>query len=199
VIFDNAGTVVERYVYDPFGQATVLTPDWAQVTSSLFGWQHLHQGLRFESVTGLYHNRAREYSPTIMRFVSGDPIWGVNLYVGYGNGPGNAVDPSGEWFWVAAGGVIGAVVGGERRVPGLDRRFADYPVVGQDCPGPRQWHLGSPLGASGVERNWGCRHVFVRSRRGWESGRLLASAPKASLKPFDTARRRHVLAARSSS
>ena len=26
-LFDNAGNVVERYVYDPFGQATVLDAD----------------------------------------------------------------------------------------------------------------------------------------------------------------------------
>jgi hypothetical protein len=37
----------------------------------------------------------REYSPILMRFISGDPVWGVNLYAAYGNGPGNAVDPGG--------------------------------------------------------------------------------------------------------
>jgi RHS repeat-associated protein len=97
-IFDNAGTVVERYVYDPFGQATLLTPDWEQQANSSFGWQHLHQGLRFESAIGLYDSRARWYSATQMRFISGDPVWGVNLYVGYGNNPTGAIDPGGLWW-----------------------------------------------------------------------------------------------------
>ena len=29
-IFDNAGNVVERYIYDPLGQVTVLDADWTE-------------------------------------------------------------------------------------------------------------------------------------------------------------------------
>jgi RHS repeat-associated protein len=98
-IFDNSGHVVERYVYDPFGVVTVLTPNWVPLPGTLFDWNNYHQGLRFEALTGLYHNRAREYSPTLMRFVAVDPIGFAggytNLYVYVGNGPTNAMDPSG--------------------------------------------------------------------------------------------------------
>ena len=37
-------TVVERYITDPYGQPTVLAPDWTTRVSSLFAWNYLHQG-----------------------------------------------------------------------------------------------------------------------------------------------------------
>jgi len=38
-IYDNAGTVVERYVYDPFGSVTVLDADWSDhAGNTLTGW-----------------------------------------------------------------------------------------------------------------------------------------------------------------
>jgi RHS repeat-associated protein len=83
-LFDNSGNVVERYVYDPFGQATVLDANWNVLTASTFGWLYLHQGGRFDSVSGLYHFRHRDYSPTLGRWISLDPLGydagDVNLY-----------------------------------------------------------------------------------------------------------------------
>ena len=42
-LFDNAGNVVERYIYDPFGQATVLDTDWTERSGgSEYAWHYLH-------------------------------------------------------------------------------------------------------------------------------------------------------------
>jgi hypothetical protein len=51
--FDTSGNVVERNAYDPYGVATILAPDWSERPASLFAWQHLHQGLRLDPLTGL--------------------------------------------------------------------------------------------------------------------------------------------------
>jgi RHS repeat-associated protein len=79
-----------------------LDSSWNPLSGSAFGWLHTHQGLRFEALAGLFDNRARWYSPTLMRFVSNDPIGfgggSTNLYIAYGNGPGNATDSSGFRF-----------------------------------------------------------------------------------------------------
>jgi hypothetical protein len=43
-LVDTSGNVQERYVYDPYGSVTILTPSWATRNSSSFGWVFLHQG-----------------------------------------------------------------------------------------------------------------------------------------------------------
>jgi RHS repeat-associated protein len=102
--FDNAGNVVERYAYDPFGQVTVLDAGWNVLATSAFGWVHLHQGGRFDATSGLYHFRHRDYSPTLGRWTSLDLIrylaGDVSLYRAVGNMPTGRTDPSGlDWVW----------------------------------------------------------------------------------------------------
>jgi len=107
-LFDNAGNVVERYVYDPFGQATILDANWTERAASAFAWVYLHQGGRFDVTSGLYHFRYRDYSSTLGRWTSLDPIrydaGDVNLYRVLGNGLPNRLDPLGLfdlWDWLA--------------------------------------------------------------------------------------------------
>lgn len=95
---NNGGTVQERYVYDPYGTVTYKTGTWGVRASSSYAWVYLHQGGRFDSITGLYHFRYRDYSATLGRWVSTDPLEyadGMNLYLVYGSGPVTYSDPIG--------------------------------------------------------------------------------------------------------
>jgi RHS repeat-associated protein len=99
-IVDATGTVQERYIYDPYGQAAVLAPGWTVRVSSLFNWIYLHQGSRYDRATGLYDFRFREYSPTLGRWMQQDPLGytagDLNLYGFVGNRPNSTVDPTGQ-------------------------------------------------------------------------------------------------------
>ena len=110
-LVNTSGTVVERYVYDPYGTPTVYDGNWSALASSAFAWLYLHQGGRYELQTGLYSFRNREYSPTLGRFVQRDPIGFAagdpNLYRFVGNNPANATDPSG----------LGPILPGQPLVP----------------------------------------------------------------------------------
>ncbi len=106
-LLNNSGAVVERYVYDPFGTATVLNAAWSVIGSSAYAWQHLHQGGKLDAFSGLVHFRNRDYSTSLGRWVSLDPIrfqaGDVNLYRYVGNNAVNALDPLGliVYVWVS--------------------------------------------------------------------------------------------------
>ncbi|WP_406694560.1 RHS repeat-associated core domain-containing protein [Singulisphaera sp. Ch08] len=98
-ITDRTGAVVERYIYDPYGQASVLAANWTPLGSSAYEWVYLHQGGRYDAVSELYSFRHRDYSSTLGRWTSQDPIGFIggdlNLYGYLANGPSNRLDPSG--------------------------------------------------------------------------------------------------------
>ncbi|MBI4356251.1 MAG: hypothetical protein HY597_07405 [Candidatus Omnitrophica bacterium] len=60
-----AGEVVESYTYDPYGQPTPAV--------SAVGNPYRFTGRWYDEATGLYHARARTYSPTLGRFLQRDP------------------------------------------------------------------------------------------------------------------------------
>lgn len=99
-LVDGSGSVVERYAYDPFGSATIYSPDYSTVwTTSLYGQTYLWQGRPLDSGTGLYQFRHREVSAALGRPIQSDPLefgaGDVNFYRWEGNGPTGNVDPSG--------------------------------------------------------------------------------------------------------
>ncbi|CEF48204.1 unnamed protein product [uncultured bacterium] len=100
-LLDGIGAVIERYVYDPFGVVKVLDANWAADADGVsdVGWLYSHQGGRYDPVSGLYYFRNRDYSATLGRFTSLDPILfgggDVNLYRWIGNSPANYIDPLG--------------------------------------------------------------------------------------------------------
>ena len=95
-----SGEVIQRMVYNPYGEVFRLNADWTeQLGAPLVAWQHLFQGLKFTEVTGLGYVRNRDYSPSLGRFIELDPIGfdagDNNWYRFVGNGPVGRVDPWG--------------------------------------------------------------------------------------------------------
>jgi len=94
---DASGAMQERFVYDPYGSVTILSPSWSS-TADAYAWVYLHQGGRYDAASGLYDFRNREYSPTLGRWMQRDPagyVDGSNLYQDERSNPTAFTDPSG--------------------------------------------------------------------------------------------------------
>jgi RHS repeat-associated protein len=67
--------VVQRYTYSPYGTITVLNADWSTPpTGTQPLVNNLYQGMTLDSVTGLYYERYRNYSPSLGTWISQDPL-----------------------------------------------------------------------------------------------------------------------------
>ena len=97
---DNTGTKTGTYTYDPYGQALTNTPDNSSSNFD-YGWLGQHQrGLEHEPGINTIEMGARQYSPTLGRFLRVDPVEGgcANDYsYGYGD-PVNGQDLDGRNF-----------------------------------------------------------------------------------------------------
>ena len=95
---DSAGSDVNRYVYDPYGniisqqEQSGLNNPWKFAAGYL------------DSSTSLYKFGTRYYDPTLGRWTQQDPVGGslgdlnsANRYTYAGDDPVNAVDPSGRF------------------------------------------------------------------------------------------------------
>jgi RHS repeat-associated protein len=99
----SSGSIANRFVYDPYGKATVYDANW-NLQGALIGglgstWSHFFQGGRFDAITGLYDFRNRDYSTTLGRWMEQDPVQyadGDNLYVTDGDNPEDFTDPLGN-------------------------------------------------------------------------------------------------------
>ena len=97
----ETGEVVERYMYDPYGKATVCEEDWTprEDNASAVANDVLYCGYRFDPESGLYHVRHRYYHPTLGRWTSRDGAVyrdGNDLYA-YGHlAAAHMTDPSGQ-------------------------------------------------------------------------------------------------------
>jgi RHS repeat-associated protein len=107
---DGAGGIAARVGYGPYGELLNST----QSLDSPF----LHNGL-FGVITdpnGLNYMRFRWYSPELKRFMNRDAHFGditnvdsLNRFSFVGGSPMMRVDPEGQFWWVAAGALVGAV------------------------------------------------------------------------------------------
>ncbi len=109
----KGGQAEAKFAYGPFGESGAAgSYPWRFTGQRLNGW------------TGLYHFKARAYSPTLGRFLQADPIGygdGPNIYIYVGNDPINSIDPTGEATVVAGcavGGGVGLALGGVTAIPG---------------------------------------------------------------------------------
>ncbi len=103
-LVSSSGAVTERFLYDPYGRLTDASGNAAS-PSTANDWVYLHQGGRLDTTTGLYNFRNRDYSPTLMRWTTNDPLGfgggDTNTYRCEGNGPTGRLDSSGlEWSGV---------------------------------------------------------------------------------------------------
>jgi RHS repeat-associated protein len=91
VMTDEAGAVVWRAVYDPFGKATVDGSSTVEMNVRF-------PGQYFDNETGLHYNYFRYYDPSTGRYLTADPIGlqgGLNTYAYVGGNPLYWTDPSG--------------------------------------------------------------------------------------------------------
>jgi RHS repeat-associated protein len=97
-LVNDAGTVVERYSYTPYGEATVLTPVGIPIPTSAVGNVYTFTGRELDAESGLYHFRARTYAPKLGRFIQRDPagyVDGMDLYEYLRSSPTSKIDPFG--------------------------------------------------------------------------------------------------------
>jgi RHS repeat-associated protein len=105
-VLDTSGNVVERYMYDPYGNVTVLDgttggqTDWAVDADgdSDVSNEILYCGYRYDTETGLYHVRHRMHHPTLGRWMTRDLegyLDGQNLAEYSLSSPPAVVDPLG--------------------------------------------------------------------------------------------------------
>jgi RHS repeat-associated protein len=98
-LVNTSGSVVERYVYDPYGSVTYLNATWGTISSSAYSWIYLYQDGRLDNATALYSFRKRDYSGTLARWLEDDPLsfdaGDSNFYRFVGNDPAANTDSSG--------------------------------------------------------------------------------------------------------
>jgi RHS repeat-associated protein len=112
-VTDTAGTVVERYTYDAYGQRTITDADGTPRTESVLGNEIGFTGRRLDPLTNQYYFRARYYDAAQGRFISRDPLEyvdGMSLYGGYY--VPNGLDPEGKKWWEGYFDAIGYAFGG---------------------------------------------------------------------------------------
>ncbi len=113
LLVNNQATITDRYTYDAWGNITSQTGS----TANPFRWNAAY-GYQYIPATKLYHVGAREYDPSVGRWMQRDPV-GVrggdaNVYSYAGNRPITAKDPSGAYIDTAIdiGWTLGNLIAG---------------------------------------------------------------------------------------
>jgi RHS repeat-associated protein len=96
-ITGQTGTLVYRYVYDPYGSVVSLDPStWTYSGPGTTYWLYLFQGMRVDGT--MYFSQSRWYDPALGRWNRQDPagyVDGMNLYKAYSDNAATKVDYSG--------------------------------------------------------------------------------------------------------
>jgi len=116
-IYNSAGTLVARYIYDAWGGIiSIQNASGTEITNQ----DHIahrnpfrYRGYYYDAETGLYYLNSRYYDPVVGRFVSADglvagvggDVRGYNLYAYCMNNPVNLSDEAGNWpAWATKAG-----------------------------------------------------------------------------------------------
>lgn len=105
-VTDASQSVVESYLYDPYGKTTIKDQSSSTVSASAIGNPWGFTARQYDPEVGLYHYRARAYSPELRRFVQRDPLEyadGPNAYAYVRGRPSLLSDPAGLRSIPAAG------------------------------------------------------------------------------------------------
>jgi len=101
-ITDTSGDVVERYVFDPYGNRTIMNASWTVLSLSGYNWVIGFQGLMLDEECGLVYVRNRYLQPGLGRLTEPDGgYWdGMNLYQYVQSNPVSFIDP---WGFLTSG------------------------------------------------------------------------------------------------
>ena len=97
-ITDTSGIVKERYLYDPYGNLTIMNGSWTVISSSAYSWSSTFQGLMQDLVTLLINARNRIVNSQLGTWLTRDPAKYIdkpNLYECEVSSPVNFTDPLG--------------------------------------------------------------------------------------------------------
>jgi RHS repeat-associated protein len=145
-LVDDAGTTPTEYTYEPFGVDNA--PSGTTNAYTFSGREH--------DGTGLNYHRARYYAPAIGRFISEDPLGGVNHFAYVGNNPLSYADPLGLCrvqvnFWRLGPGYYHAYI------LTSDALGTTYFRGGPGAGGPSSGSSGASSSGSGGSSSHSCK------------------------------------------
>lgn len=130
---DKTGRVVWAADYNAFGLASIITPAATEEAPTISSNLRL-AGQYWDEETGLHYNWHRYYEPGTGRYIQSDPIGlggGINTFAYVDHDPVNAIDPTGEAFFVPL--LYGAVGMYSRCVAQCTATAAVGSMLGQPC------------------------------------------------------------------
>jgi RHS repeat-associated protein len=94
-----SGSIVERYLFDSYGDRTIMDATWSVISTSAYNWVTGHQGLMHDPESGLISNRERIFPPGLATWTRRDRleyIDGPSLYEYERSNPTIYLDPEGN-------------------------------------------------------------------------------------------------------
>lgn len=116
-LIDANGAAVVNYKYDSWGKMISIMGSMSETLGKDNPYRY--KGYYYDNETGMYYISVRYYNPEIARFINTDTedildisshLYDKNLYAYCDNNPIMRKDTGGEFWTIAAGALIGAVI-----------------------------------------------------------------------------------------